>query len=109
MPLVDLFQQDSVKVEVCKNILTLCSNEHKTNDPVITNALMFLCSVLHDSVNALTPEDEYKQIGEILCNVVRRVNYGRDFEQQLNFYVEARGAFSNIDVVLAELVQVLSI
>ncbi|KAJ8974473.1 hypothetical protein NQ317_016127 [Molorchus minor] len=29
---------------------------HKTNDPVVTNALMFLCSVLHDSVNALTPK-----------------------------------------------------
>lgn len=66
---------------------------------------MFLCSVLHDSINALTPEDEFKQIGEILCNIVRRVDYGRDFEQQLSFYVEARGAFSNVDVVLAELVQ----
>ncbi|KAJ8925622.1 hypothetical protein NQ315_009466 [Exocentrus adspersus] len=105
LPLIDLFQQDSVRVEVCKNILTLCNNETKTSDPVITNTLMFLCSVLHDSVNALTPEDEYKQIGEILCNVVRKVDYGRDFEHQLNFYVEARGAFSNIDVVLAELVQ----
>lgn len=67
---------------------------------------MFLCGILHDSVNALTPEDEYKQIGEILCNVMRKVNYGRDFEEQLNFFVEARSAFSNIDIVLAELVQV---
>ncbi|CAG9812944.1 unnamed protein product [Phaedon cochleariae] len=105
LPLVDLFQQESLRVEVCKNILTSTSSEFKTSDPVITNALMFLCSVLHDSVNALTPEDEYKQIGEILCSVIRRVDYGRDFEHQLNFYVEARGAFSNIDVVLAELVQ----
>ncbi|XP_072391687.1 VPS35 endosomal protein-sorting factor-like [Diabrotica undecimpunctata] len=105
LPVVDLFQEESIKVEVCKNILTSCSGQYKTNDPVITNALMFLCGILHDSVNALTPEDEYKQIGEILCNVVRKVNYGRDFEQQLNFYVEARAAFSNIDTVLAELVQ----
>ncbi|KAJ8945235.1 hypothetical protein NQ318_011216 [Aromia moschata] len=69
LPLIDLFQQESVRVEVCKSILTVCSSGHKTNDPVVTNALMFLCSVLHDSVNALTPEDEYKQIGEILCNM----------------------------------------
>lgn len=105
LPIVDLFQEESVKVEVCKNILTSCNGQYKTNDPVITNALMFLCGILHDSVNALTPEDEYKQIGEILCNIIRKVNYGRDFEQQLNFFVEARAAFSNIDTVLVELVQ----
>lgn len=67
---------------------------------------MYICSVLHDSVNAMTVEDEVRQIGELLCNVVRKVDYGRDFEQQLSFYVEARGAFSNIDLVLAQLVQV---
>ncbi|VEN48574.1 unnamed protein product [Callosobruchus maculatus] len=105
LPLIDLFQQETIKVEVCKNILTNNFTCFTTNDPVTTNALMFLCTVLHDSVNALTPEDEYRQIGEILCNIIRKVDYGRDFEQQMNFYVEARGAFSNIDTVLAELVQ----
>lgn len=32
------------------------------------------------------------------------VNYGRDFEQQLNFYVDARGFFANFDNVLYALV-----
>lgn len=106
MPLIDLFKQESTKVEVCKSILTSCSTDHRTCDPVVINALMFLCTVLHDSVNALTVDDERRQIGEILCNIVRRVDYGRDFEQQLSFYVEARGSFSNIDSVLYQLVQV---
>lgn len=47
-----------------------------------------------------------RQIGDILCNVVRCVDFGRDFEQQLQWYVEARGAFANLDVVLSQLVQV---
>jgi hypothetical protein len=34
------------------------------------------------------------------------VDYGRDFEQQLSFYVEARSAFPNLDSVHAQLVQV---
>lgn len=106
MPLIDLFQQESVKVDVCKKVLSACNTSHHTSDPVIANTLMFLCGVLHDSVNALTVEDERRQIGELLCGVVRRVDYGRDFEQQLSFYVEARGAFSNLDAVLAQLVQV---
>ncbi|XP_050296954.1 VPS35 endosomal protein-sorting factor-like isoform X1 [Anthonomus grandis grandis] len=106
LPFLDLFHEESIKVEICKLVLT--SNflmDQKTNDPVIINALMFLAGVLHDSVNALSPEDEIRQIGEILCNVARCVDYGRNFEQQLHFYVDARGSFANLDVVLAQLVQ----
>ena len=66
---------------------------------------MYICSVLHDSVNMLMVDDERRQIGELLCNVIRKVHYGRDFEQQLSFYVEARGMFANIDSVLSQLVQ----
>lgn len=93
-------------MEVCKKILSSNQSDHKTSDPVVVNALMFLCTVLHDFVSALTVDDERRQIGDILCNTIRRVDYGRDFEQQLSFYVEARGAFSNIDAVLYQLVQV---
>lgn len=67
---------------------------------------MFLCGILHDSVNALTVEDERRQIGDLISGVIRRVNF-EDFEQQLSFYVECRGVFSNIDAVLAHLVQVI--
>lgn len=106
MLIIDLFHDESTKVEVCKNILVLSTNDQKTNDPVVINTLMYLCSIIHDSVNALIPEDEYRQIGEIICSILRRVDFGKDFEQQLNFYVMARAAFCNIDLVLAELVQV---
>lgn len=106
MLIIDLFHDESTKVEVCKNILVLSNNEQKTNDPVVINTLMYLCSILHDSVDALIPEDEYRQIGEIICGILRRIYFGRDFEQQLNFFVMARGAFCNIDLVLAEIVQV---
>lgn len=106
MLIIDLFHEESIKVEVCKNILVLSHNDQKTNDPVVINTLMYLCSIVHDSVNALIPEDEYRQIGEIICSILRRVDFGRDCEQQLNFYVMARAAFCNIDLVLAELVQV---
>jgi hypothetical protein len=106
LPLIDLFQQESIRVEVCKKILLGSkSTVHLVNDAVVVNALMFLCTTLHDSVNALTPDDEYRQIGEILCHVIKTIDYGRDFEQQLTFYVEARGMFSNVDIVFVQLVQ----
>jgi hypothetical protein len=54
LPLLDLFQKESIKVEVCKNIMDAFAHsnvqQETTNDPVITNALMFICRVMHDSV-----------------------------------------------------------
>ncbi|XP_066255043.1 VPS35 endosomal protein-sorting factor-like isoform X1 [Euwallacea similis] len=110
LPVIDLFHEESAKVEVCKTILSSKSlHDQTTGDPVISNALMFLGGILHDSVNALTPEDENRQIGEILCNVVRMVHFGRDFERQLQFYVDARGAFANLDSVLIQLVRCVNL
>lgn len=52
-------------------------------------------------------EDEKRQIGQLICGLVQRVDYGRDFEKQLSFYAEARAAFPNLDSVHIQLVQVL--
>lgn len=56
-------------------------------------------------LSALTVEDERRQISQLICNFIRKVDYGRDFEKQLCFYVEARGSFSNLDAVYITLVQ----
>ncbi|KAK0049257.1 UPF0505 protein [Biomphalaria pfeifferi] len=106
MTFVDMFQKEAVKVEVCKNIFE-SFNKHQTtslSDPVVINAMMFLGKIMHDSVDALTLEDEKRQIGQLLCGFIRLVQFGRDFEQQLSFYVESRAYFSNLDSVLITLI-----
>ncbi|XP_063972695.1 VPS35 endosomal protein-sorting factor-like isoform X1 [Diachasmimorpha longicaudata] len=108
LPLVDLFHKESIKVEVCKSIIerfTSQSNAGPITDPIIINALMFIARIMHDSVSALTVDDEKRQIGNLICLLVQRVDYGRDFEKQLNFYAEARAAFPNLDSVHVQLVQ----
>ena len=35
-----------------------------------------------------------------------QISFGRDFEQQLGFFVEARASFSNVDSILVYLIQV---
>ena len=76
-----------------------------TCDPVITHSLMRVCRLLHDSVNALSVDDEVRSIGALISNgLIRAVSFGADLEQQLAFLVECRGAFCNIDPVLQHLV-----
>lgn len=106
LPLIDLFHKESIKVEVCKNIIEGFSDQSgPITDPIIINALMFIARIMHDSVSALTVDDEKRQIGALICGLVQRVDYGRDFEKQLNFYAEARAAFPNLDSVHIQLVQ----
>ncbi|XP_033219620.1 VPS35 endosomal protein sorting factor-like [Belonocnema kinseyi] len=106
LPLIDLFHKESIKVEVCKTVVESFSTQSgPITDPIVINALMFITKIMHDSVSALTVEDEKRQIGNLICGLVQRVDYGRDFEKQLNFYAEARAAFPNLDSVHIQLVQ----
>lgn len=54
--------------------------------------------------SALTSDDERRHIGNLISFFILRVNFGRDFEQQLTFCVDARGSFANLDNVLYSLV-----
>lgn len=59
LPIIDLFQKESVKYEVCKNIMqkykAFCSGEEieasaHINDPVVINAFMCVAKSLNDGV-----------------------------------------------------------
>uniref|UniRef100_A0A4W3I4Q5 VPS35 endosomal protein-sorting factor-like n=1 Tax=Callorhinchus milii TaxID=7868 RepID=A0A4W3I4Q5_CALMI len=106
LPFLDMFQKESVRVEVCKCIMDVFIRHQQelTRDPVILNALMHVCKTMHDSVNALTLEDEKRSLAVFISGFIRMVSFGRDFEQQLSFYVEARSTFCNLEPVLVQLI-----
>ncbi|XP_065749488.1 VPS35 endosomal protein-sorting factor-like isoform X3 [Phocoena phocoena] len=106
LPFLDMFQKESVRVEVCKCIMEVFikHQQEPTKDPVILNALLHICKTMHDSVNALTLEDEKRMLAYLINGFIKMVSFGRDFEQQLSFYVEARSMFSNLEPVLVQLI-----
>jgi hypothetical protein len=55
-------------------------------------------------VSALSFSDETRQISALIRGFLEKVAFGRDLEQTLNFLVDARAAFSNLDSVLEQLV-----
>uniref|UniRef100_A0A8C5QFY2 VPS35 endosomal protein-sorting factor-like n=1 Tax=Leptobrachium leishanense TaxID=445787 RepID=A0A8C5QFY2_9ANUR len=79
LPFLDMFQKESVRVEVCKRIMEAF-------------------------INALTLEDEKRILSQLINGFIRMVSFGRDFEQQLSFYVESRSMFCNLESVLVQLI-----
>lgn len=108
LPLLDLLPREGdARVRGCKAVMAafLAQQKEPTRDPLVLHALMHVGQALHASLNALALEDERRHIGQLLCGFLQRVGFGRDFEQQLAFYVDARAAFSALDPVLVQLVQ----
>jgi hypothetical protein len=107
LPFMDLLQKDSVKVEVCQNVVKsfIIHQTEDTSDPVVINANMYLCKAMHDHLNALSLHDERRQVGSLVVGFLMKISFGRDFEQQLGFFVEARASFSNVDSILVYLIQ----
>uniref|UniRef100_A0A1A7WFA7 VPS35 endosomal protein-sorting factor-like n=1 Tax=Iconisemion striatum TaxID=60296 RepID=A0A1A7WFA7_9TELE len=110
LPFLDMFQKDSVRVEVCKSIMEVFIKHQVevTRDPVILNAMLHICKTMHDSVNALTLEDEKRSLSLLIIGFIRMVSFGRDFEQQLSFCVEARATFCNLEPVLVQLIHTVN-
>uniref|UniRef100_I3NAW9 VPS35 endosomal protein-sorting factor-like n=1 Tax=Ictidomys tridecemlineatus TaxID=43179 RepID=I3NAW9_ICTTR len=79
LPFLDMFQKESVRVEVCK-------------------------SIMEAFINALTLEDEKRMLAHLINGFIKMVSFGRDFEQQLSFYVESRSMFCNLEPVLVQLI-----
>ncbi|XP_065826063.1 VPS35 endosomal protein-sorting factor-like [Oscarella lobularis] len=104
---LDLFQRESVKVEVCRSVMEAFSKHvfEPTNDPVVISTLLYVGKVLHDSVNALSNVDELRSTSNVIISFIRNIHFGKDFEQQLNFYVDARNNFTGLEPVLIVLVQ----
>lgn len=107
--LLSVFQRDSVSTGdgVTRGVVEALLSHHPGHitDPALVQHLLTFCGALHDSINALTTDDERRQLSQLIISFIRQVNFGRDFEQQLDFYVNARAAFSNLDSVLAALIQ----
>ncbi|CAM4969975.1 unnamed protein product [Rotaria socialis] len=108
LPFLDLFQRENIRVDLFKSILHAFINkdpQEKTNDPVLISAMMHCAKSVHDTLGALTNDDELREVSGLLSALIRKVDYGRDVEQELKFCVEARGLFGYVDSITITLIQ----
>lgn len=83
---------------------TPCSDSESTNSVhVLLNN-----RIVHDSVDFLASEQEVETVGKTLREVIKKVDFGRDLEQQLKILIQARGIFINFDHVTDLLVLIFA-
>lgn len=82
---LDLFQKDSVKVDVCQKVVdAFCRHQiSASNDISLAGTILNLCKSWHDSLNALSLEDERRQVAQTICQSLEKFSFGADYEQQL--------------------------
>ena len=102
--LLDLLEKKN-RFIASKEILSVWNQQHlATADPIIIHTLMDISRTLHDTIDSLTFDDERRQCATLIIAFIRSVDHGRDVETQLNFLVDCRAAFMNLDVVNIELI-----
>ncbi len=105
--LLDLFtgeHQTQVHKAVLRSFRALPADAPPVSDPVLIEHVFTAAKTVHDSINSLSFEDERRQVSELLCAFISKVDYGRQVEKQLTFLSDARRAFGNFDSVKARLV-----
>lgn len=115
IPLVESINDDGVRLAIAKeivsNFLKTCSEFDIGVDFIeVLNNLGFLCQVIHDSVTAVSLEDEKRDIAILITGYLRLVVFspGIDIETRLKLLQEARSSFFNIDSVLSFLVHAVN-
>jgi len=105
LPFLDLFRGET-QTEVNKSLLTTFNKTAgSTSDSIIINTMFTVAKTVHDSITALSFDDDKREISQLLCTFIQKLDFGKDLEKHLNFYVEARRAFINLDGVKVELVK----
>ena len=96
------------RVALCKDILESYKSQPATGDAVLINTLFDLGRIVHDSVDMLSAVADVAETAALLCAFIDKIDFGRDLEQQLNFYVECRAAFCNLDRIKDKLIVCVS-
>ncbi|XP_027061539.2 uncharacterized protein [Coffea arabica] len=79
------------------SILRMATRNTCIDDPTIIHFLFEVSQVLHDGTDfSNIRNDENQHSARLISRFVNMVDYGRDFERNLSFLVDCRGAFGDM-------------
>eukprot|EP01059_Diplonema_ambulator_P019757 TRINITY_DN33406_c0_g1_i1.p1 TRINITY_DN33406_c0_g1~~TRINITY_DN33406_c0_g1_i1.p1 ORF type:complete len:951 (+),score=414.24 TRINITY_DN33406_c0_g1_i1:59-2911(+) len=105
LPLLDMLE-GQIKREFAFRMLTSFaeSDGPSTKDDVVIGSLLDISRSLHDPLTSLSEQDEKNHIAALILGFMDKVDYGKDYEAQLNFYAECRRSFHKLQACITETV-----
>lgn len=107
--LLENFDAD-IKLNICHAILEqIINSSGKISDPYLAFSLLKIGKYIHDSVQEYSSEKVAKttrrrEVANLLMSFIKKVDFGVDYENHLNFLTEARGNYSDLDEVVELLI-----
>lgn len=75
------------------------TGEKELSDGFMIHSVLQIAKNLHDKIDSLSSEEESGRISRIICNLLRKIDFGRDLDKTLNMLTTARSYFINLDEV----------
>lgn len=76
----------------------------KLQDGFMIHSIFQVAKTLHDKIDMMSTDEEHKRVSDIICRLLRKIDFGRDLDKTLNLLTTARGYFINLDDVTQTLV-----
>lgn len=94
-----------MKNQLCEMMLCFfVENNDKLDDGFLIHSILQVAKTLHDKIDAMSEDAEINRVSKIICGIVKKIDYGKDLDKQLNVLTTARGLFINLDEVTETLI-----
>lgn len=94
-----------IKNKLCEMMLNFfVQNNKKLQDGFMIHSIFQVAKTLHDKIDSMSSDEEASRVSKIICELLRKIDFGRDLDKTLNTLTTARGYFINLDEVTETLV-----
>lgn len=105
--LLNYFPQN-MKQKLCEKMLGFyCSQPEKLSDGFLIHSVFQVAKTLHDKIDFMSEQKEIDRVSEVIIQLIKKVDHGKDLDKTLNVYTDARGLFINLDRVTESLIDLV--
>ena len=95
-----------MKLNICNTIFKqLTTQKDKITDTFLSFSLLKIGKFIHDSVEPSSPAEEKKRVNDLLITFIRKIDFGLDYENYLNFLTDARASYCNFQEIIEVLIK----
>ena len=95
-----------MKLNICNTIFKqLTTQKDKITDTFLAFSLLKIGKFIHDSVEPSSSEEEKKRVNDLLITFIRKIDFGLDYENYLNFLTESRASYTNFQEITEVLIK----